>query len=383
MPGKTDAVAHVIGAQGYPGAFMYAWVENVNTCLQTENFRVRLFTCGDQSHRFVKNNVETLVSKRMSMFKDAFALDIPLKLLLSDKPSVAIIHGLQHLLTLVSLIIYFLRRVPVLLIVHGVYLTDSPLLRVRDGVLKFLFRVFRQSYLAIAITEYDKMLLHTRWQIPMENIAVTKVFLYLNNTELQQITQLVEKYQPTIPVSPKLRFLYLGRLIHEQKRVDHLVRLFHRFLQAEEYPPVELVIAGQGPLQGLLQRMVQRFGIQNYVKILGAVTDEEKWRQFLASSILVLVSEFEGLPRVIFEAFAAGKTVVVPDICGLHEIVYDQVNGFLFKSDDEFLQLLHRLRINPQNISDIQHIARQMAMNKFNFETNKEELCAIIRNVAQ
>jgi glycosyltransferase involved in cell wall biosynthesis len=331
----------------------------------------------------VKNNVETTVSKRMTLFKDAFAPDIPLKILFSDKPSIVIIHGLQHLLTLVSLIIYFLRKVPVILIVHGVYLTDSPLLRVRDRVLKLLFQVFRQSYLAIAITEYDKHLLHTRWAIPIENIAVTKVFLYLNNKELEQITQLVEKYKPTIPVSKTLRFLYLGRLIHEQKRVDHLVRLFHRFLQAEQYPPVELIIAGKGPLQGLLQKMVKRFGIQNYVKILGAVSDEEKWRQFLASTILVLVSEFEGLPRVIFEAFAAGKTVVVPNICGLREIVYDQVNGFLFDNDDEFLQLLHRLRINSQNISDIQHIARQMAMNKFNFEANKEELCKIIRKIAQ
>lgn len=387
MKEKKDPVSHVIVSQGYPGAFgehrMQAWVENVNRLLRDEGHKVTLFTCGKNRESFTKNGVEVIVSKRLKVLNDPFSLDIPIRVLLSKKPSITIIHGLQHLLTLFSLIICFLRKVPVIVIVHGLYLSNSKLLSLRDRLLKLLLHVFKDSYMTIALTSYDRQLLLKKWGIPPDRIRVTKVFLYLSQEELQKIEQIMKRnYECIMNASGKVRFLYIGRLDHHQKRVDHLIKLFYHFLKMREkkYPNVELIIVGRGPLKGLLVEMVRKLGIQDYVKIMGAVSEEEKWLRYLTSTVLVLTSRFEGVPRVIFEAFAAGKAVVVPNICGLNEVIQNRINGFLFNNDEEFLKILNSVVTDNRHILAMQKANRALAIEKFNLEANKEEMCSIIRD---
>jgi len=386
---KKNLMAHVIVSQGYPGTFgkyrMQAWVENVNRLLIDEGHKVALFTCGKNSESFTKNGVEVIVSKRLRVLNDPFSLDILMRVLLSKKPSITIIHGLQHLLTLFSLIICFLRKVPVVVIVHGLYLSNSKLLSSRDRLLKLLLRVFKDSYLVIALTSYDRRFLLKKWGISPDRIRVTKVFLYLSQEELQKIEQIMKRNQERIMnASDKVRFLYIGRLDHHQKRVDHLIKIFYDFLKMREkkYPDVELVVVGRGPLKGLLVEMVRKLGIQDYVKIVGAVSEEEKWLRYLTSSALVLTSRFEGLPRVIFEAFAAGKAVVVPNICGLNEVIQHRINGFLFNNDEEFLDILNSVVTDNRHRLVMQKANRALAIEKFNLEAHEEEMRDIIRDYA-
>lgn len=388
MKEKKDLMSHVIVSQGYPGVFgehrMQAWVENVNKFLIDERYKVRLFTCGENRESFTKNGVEAIVSKRLGVLNDPFSLDIPIRILVGKKPSIAIIHGLQHLLTLFALIIYFLRKVPVVVIVHGLYLSNSKLLSSRDRLLKLLLHVFRDSYMAIALSNYDRQLLLKKWGIPPDRIRVTKVFLYLSQEELQKIEQIMKRnYERIMNASDKVRFLYIGRLDHHQKRVDHLIMLFYHFLKmSEKYSNVELVVVGRGPLKWLLVEMVRKLDMQDYVKIVGAVSEEEKWLRYLASTVLVLTSRFEGVPRVIFEAFAAGKAVVVPNICGLNEVIQNGINGFLFNNDEEFLKMLNLVVTDGRQLLAMQKANRVLAMEKFNLEANKEEMCSIIRDCA-
>jgi glycosyltransferase involved in cell wall biosynthesis len=49
----------------------------------------------------------------------------------------------------------------------------------------------------------------------------------------------------------------------------------------------------------------------------------------------VLPSYSEGLPRVIYEAMAAGLPVVASSVSGIPEIVQESVTGFLVQPGDE------------------------------------------------
>jgi len=381
-------MSHVIVSQGYQefiGEYrMQAWVENVNMILKDEGYKVRVFMSGENRRSFAKNGVEVMISKRLGVLRDPFSLDIPAKILLTKKPSIVIIHGLQHLLTLFSLIIYFLRGVPVIIIVHGLYLLNSRLSSFRDRVLKFILHVFRNSYLLIALTDYDRQLLLKEWGIPEDKIRLTKVPLYINQEELQLIEQIKKKnYEYIVDASDKIRFLYIGRLDYYQKRVDRIIKIFYRFLKMSKskHPNVELIIVGRGPFEELLVKMVKKLGIQDYVKIVGAVSQEEKWLHYLTSTVLVLASKFEGVPRVIFEAFATGKIVVAPNICGLTEVIQNGINGFLFDDDEEFLKILNLVVANSQSISAMQNTNRRLIIEKFNLEANKEEICSLLRDV--
>lgn len=389
---KKKLLAHVIVSQGYHvhksvsgGPRMQPWVENVNRFLRAEGYKVCVFTCGENGVSFTKSNIDTVVSKRLGILKDPFSFDIVIRAFLSKKPSVVVIHGLQHLLTFFSLITYSLRRVPIIVIVHGLYRHESRSLLLRDRLLRYLLLLLK-GYTVIALTDYDKHVVLNKWKLCPEIVKVTNVFLYLNSDELSEINKVAKRDSEYIRrASEKTSFLYVGRLVHDQKRVDHLVEIFHRFLQntKNKYRNVELVLLGSGPLRGTLEKMVRDFALQDYVRIVGAVSDEEKWLHYLSSTAVVSVSEFEGLPRVIFEALASGKIVIAPDICGLGEVIHDGVNGFLFRSDEEFINILECLAANRHRLDIMQKNIHESNVAKSEADANKEEMCIIIRQCAE
>lgn len=385
MAKQMELTSHVIVSQGLPIGFekyrMQAWVENVNDFLRADGSEVSLFTCGNSKESFGSRGVNFLVSKRLKMLNDPFSPDIPFRILLGKKPSIAIIHGFQHLLTLTSLAICSMRRIPVLIIVHGLYPNTSKILALRDALLKLLLHVFRKNYLMIAVTHYDRQLLLEQWQLPSDRIRVARGFLYVNQKELQEIERMRTNVKRSNGEAPsRVTFLFMGRLDHDQKRVDHLIRLFHSFLIKSKAQNAELVIGGTGPLKTFLQGVVEKLKLQENVRIIGAVTEKEKWQNYLDSTALVLTSRFEGMPRVIFEAFAAGKTVVVPNVCGLKEVVRNGVNGYLYDSDEEFLDVLSSIARGDPRIFTMQETALKMTNQEFSIESGKQVMISIIKN---
>jgi len=229
-------ILHVIASQGYPNSFgkfrMQAWVENVNTLIRDEHTKIVLFSCGEKRLSYCKNGDEMIISKRLGMLRDPFSFDTIVRVLLSKKPSIAIVHGLQHLLTLSSLMIYSLRKIPVIIIVHGLYLPDSKLSISRDRLLKLIISRFRGPYTAIALSRHDRLMLLRDWDIPNDRIKTMKTFLYLSPEEQKKIDQVREQNQALISHTPdKVAFLYIGRLDQHQKRVDYLVKTFDELLK--------------------------------------------------------------------------------------------------------------------------------------------------------
>ena len=53
-----------------------------------------------------------------------------------------------------------------------------------------------------------------------------------------------------------------------------------------------------------------------------------------AATVVTLTSRFEGLPRALVEALAAGVPVVAMAVDGVAEVVRDGVNGFLVAEGD-------------------------------------------------
>jgi len=381
---KPTALSHIVVSQGYPGTFgkhrMQPWVENVNEFLRGEGFAIHLFACGDNNLCFTEKQAIFNISKRLVGLSDQFSPVAVTRAFLDEKPSVAVIHGLQHLLTLFSMIVYFFRRVPVVIIVHGLYISDSILLSVRDFLMKSLLYVFRRYYSVVALTDYDRKLLEEKWWIPLDRIKITKAFLYVNKTELDKLHQIENSEIKTILERQKTPvFLYVGRLDHDQKRVDEIVKTFYRFLKLR-HSNAELMIAGTGPLKSALSRIIAELGMQDQIKLVGSVTEEEKWLHYLSSRALLLMSKFEGMPRVIFEAFAAGKIVIAPDVCGLSEVIKSGVNGFLFKQDEEVPRLLEKIASNGQFLQIMEEATQKLTRMVFTSEKGQKELKLILES---
>jgi len=118
--------------------------------------------------------------------------------------------------------------------------------------------------------------------------------------------------------------LGVGRLT-EQKDFATLIRAFAGVRAQRE---ARLVILGEGRLREDLEELASKLGIQQDVALPGFV--KNPFQYMARASVLVLSSEYEGLPGVLIQAMACGCPVVSTDCPGgSAEILADGKYGAL------------------------------------------------------
>jgi glycosyltransferase involved in cell wall biosynthesis len=131
------------------------------------------------------------------------------------------------------------------------------------------------------------------------------------------------------PEAP-LNLLYVGRLAREKGLYELL-----RGLQVAHAQGVaaELVIAGGGPEEALLQQSVLAFGLGR-VTFVGPVRGAGKIALLSRADVFVLASYAEGLPYALLESMAAGVPVIATRVGAIPDLVTDGVNGLLIDPKD-------------------------------------------------
>jgi colanic acid/amylovoran biosynthesis glycosyltransferase len=127
-----------------------------------------------------------------------------------------------------------------------------------------------------------------------------------------------------VPAAPRL--VFVGRLCAE-KGLPLLVEAVTRQVAAGK--PCELVLVGDGPMRGEVERVIEQRSLHNAIRILGWKNSDEVRAEIENSRTLVLPSFAEGLPVVIMEALALGRTVISTRIAGIPELVEEGINGWL------------------------------------------------------
>ena len=97
-------------------------------------------------------------------------------------------------------------------------------------------------------------------------------------------------------------------------------------------PDVVFLVVGDGPLDVTVRSRRQELGLDEHVQLLGS--REDVARLVASFDVFLLTSRWEGLPRVVPEAMAAGTPVVATDVDGTSEIVSDGDTGRLIPAGD-------------------------------------------------
>jgi glycosyltransferase involved in cell wall biosynthesis len=123
-----------------------------------------------------------------------------------------------------------------------------------------------------------------------------------------------------------LRILTVGRLAPEKGH--HL--LLHAIQRARQAGlDCTCCIVGDGPMMHDLEDSIRRLGLDDRVRLAGAVGQEQIGLYYADADVLVLPSLAEGLPVVLMEAMASGLPIVASRVMGIPELVEDGVTGLL------------------------------------------------------
>ena len=146
-----------------------------------------------------------------------------------------------------------------------------------------------------------------------------------------------QAFAPAVPALPRqpdrLRVGMIARMNDSAKNHPAFLRMAAQL--APQFPSVEFVLVGDGPLRGSLEAMTGELGLTGRVLFLG---DRADIPAVLASlDVTVLPSRSESLSNVILESMAAGVPVAATDVGGNGELLTNGESGFLTSGDETAL----------------------------------------------
>ena len=143
--------------------------------------------------------------------------------------------------------------------------------------------------------------------------------------------------------------------------------LFQVFQQVAE-PDARLVLIGdlrRSPDD--LPALARDLGIADRVIMYGPVPHDDLPLYYALGSVYVHTSSYEGVPRVLFEASAAGLPLVGMQAVGVDEVIEDGVNGYLVPDGDVngmAAQIVALLR-DPAEAKILGAAARRLAFERY------------------
>ena len=155
----------------------------------------------------------------------------------------------------------------------------------------------------------------------------------------------------------KDQFVFVGRLESDQKRPELAIGAVGLV------PGARLDMVGEGPE---LERIKTLTRDMENVQLLGRLPHAEVSKLMGGAIGFVIPSRYEGNPKVVIEALAAGLPVIATKSQGLTEIVEDGVNGLLVDANAESIADGMRKLLNDSELwLKLSQGARRSALDNY------------------
>jgi glycosyltransferase involved in cell wall biosynthesis len=199
-----------------------------------------------------------------------------------------------------------------------------------------------------------------------------------NGAPVEEISSAAAAVQATLPD----RYIVTVGLLIRRKGIDLLLDALAMLASMGE--TVALVVVGDGEERDSLENRAQEKGIAANILFVGKQSYEQTVALMKASAFFVLASHAEGLPLVIAEAMACGKTVVATAVDGVPEIVRHEHNGLMVPPGDPvaLAQAIGRLWRDKAVRERLAQEAQKTAVENFSWQTIANRYTAIYKSNA-
>jgi glycosyltransferase involved in cell wall biosynthesis len=150
-----------------------------------------------------------------------------------------------------------------------------------------------------------------------------------------------------------------------EKQQGDLIEAVAR-LRARGLPAMALLVGDGSEKRSLIERAASA-GIADFVRFPGKIRDVRP--TLAAMDIFVLTSTSETFSNAALEAMSMGKPVVLSNVGGAREMVWEGINGFLYPPSDlaKLSAILEELAGNRVAVRQMGEEARRIAVERFSF----------------
>ena len=192
-----------------------------------------------------------------------------------------------------------------------------------------------------------------------EGVVLAEKSIRVNGTGV-----VLDQWQPAPPMTKPVTFLLAARLLRE-KGIEEFVEAARQV--KIRHPDVRFILLGGLDTNpgGLSRVKVDAWVEEGIIEWPGHVSDVRPW--LAETSVYVLPSYREGVPRSTQEAMATARPVITTDAPGCRETVIEGENGFLVPVRDPkaLAYAMERFVLQPELIERMGQASRRIAEERF------------------
>ncbi|PAX53896.1 glycosyltransferase family 4 protein, partial [Brunnivagina elsteri] len=229
------------------------------------------------------------------------------------------------------------KGVPVTFNFHGPWASEG-IGETKGSKISFLIkkwlieqRTYNRCDRFIVLSKAFGNVLHQDYQIPWEKIHVIP-----GGVDIERFQPNLSRQQARTKLGwqQDRQIIFTSRRLVNRVGIDKLLNAIAKIKHT--VPDVWVAIAGRGPLENILRQQATELGLDDYVKFIGFLPDEDLPVAYQAADLSIMPSQsFEGFGLAIVESLACGTPVICTPIGGMPEILQNFSPQLITDSADE------------------------------------------------
>ena len=189
-------------------------------------------------------------------------------------------------------------------------------------------RTYKRSQQFIVLSQTFRDLLHREYKVPLDRITIIPGAVDVDRFNIKESQA---EARQKLGWSEDRPTMFCIRRLAKRMGLENLVAAMKDVCQ--EYTDALLYIGGKGELTQTLQTQITELGLDNNVKLLGYVADEDLPLCYRAVNFsLVPTVALEGFGLIVIESLAAGTPVLGTPVGGIPEILRPFNSDLVFAS---------------------------------------------------
>ncbi|OUL22313.1 glycosyltransferase family 4 protein [Nostoc sp. 106C] len=215
------------------------------------------------------------------------------------------------------------KEVPITFNFHGPWASESQE-EVDNQILSVLLKrwlieksTYKRCDRFIVLSKAFGKILHQQYQVPWKKIHIIPGGVDVNKFQANLSPQ---EARNKLGWPDSRQILFTSRRLVYRVGLDKLLEALA--IIKPKIPDVWLAIAGRGHIQAALQQQAKELGLEDNVKFLGFLPDEQLPLAYQAADLTIMPSQsFEGFGLAIVESLACGTPVLCTPVGGMPEIL--------------------------------------------------------------